>query len=216
VLLTRRAAAELVGTAFLVTAVIGSGIAAQRLSNDLGVQLLVNAFATAGVLAAVILALGPLSGAHLNPVVSVVAAAFGGIAWRDVAAYVPAQVAGGCLGAVVANLMYGRAAVDVSHHVRGGGGLLLGEVVATTGLLLVVFGVVRSGRGHVAPFAVAGYIGGAYFFTSSTSFANPAVTIARSLSDTFAGIAPRSVAAFVAMQVVGGAVGWLTVRTLYP
>lgn len=215
-LLRRRAVAELVGTAFLVTAVVGSGIAGQRLSNDAGVQLLVNAFATAGVLAAVILAIGPLSGAHLNPVVSVVDAAFGGIAWRDVAAYVPAQVAGGCLGAVVANLMYGRAAVNLSHHARGGGGLLLGEVVATTGLLLVVFGVVRSGRGHVAPFAVAGYIGGAYFFTSSTSFANPAVTVARALSDTFAGIAPRSVAAFVAMQVVGGAVGWLTVRTLYP
>jgi arsenate reductase len=212
----RRAFAEYVGTAFLVAAVVGSGIAAQRLTGDAGVALLINAFATAGALAAVILAVGPLSGAHLNPVVSVVDAAFGDLAWRDVAAYVPAQLLGGCCGAVLANLMYGRSAVSLSRHARGGGGMLLAEVVATVGLVVVVFGVVRSGRAAAAPFAVAGYIAAAYFFTSSTSFANPAVTVARMLSDTFAGIAPGSVAAFVGMQVVGGGVGWLTVRTLYP
>jgi glycerol uptake facilitator-like aquaporin len=217
VLLTaRRCLAELVGTLLLVTAVVGSGIAAQHLSPDPGVELLVNAFATAGALAAIILAVGPVSGAHLNPLVSVADAVFGGLPWRDVAAYVPAQVAGGCAGAVLANLMYGRAAVDVSHHARGGGGVLLAEGVATAGLLIVVFGVVRSGRSSVAPFAVAAYIAGAYFFTSSTSFANPAVTVGRTLSDTFAGIAPRSVAAFVLAQCGGAAVGCLLVRALYP
>jgi arsenate reductase len=157
-----------------------------------------------------------VSGAHINPVVSVVDAAFGGLAWRDVAAYVPAQVVGGCAGAVVANLMYGRSAVSLSHHSRGGRGMLLGEVVATLGLLLVVFGVVRSGRAAVAPFAVAAYIGGAYFFTSSTSFANPAVTVGRTLSDTFAGIDPACVAAFVGAQAVGALLAWLVVGTLYP
>jgi arsenate reductase len=214
--LPRRAFAEAVGTALLVTAVVGSGIAGQRLSPDAGVQLLVNAFATAGALAAIILAVGPVSGAHLNPAVSVADAVFGGLPWRDVAAYVPAQVGGGCLGAVLANLMYGRSAIDLSHHVRGGAGLLLAEVVATAGLLLVVFGVVRSGRKAAAPFAVAAYIAGAYFFTSSTSFANPAVSIARMLSDTFAGIAPSSVVGFVGAQAVGVLVALGLVRALYP
>jgi arsenate reductase len=216
VLLTRRALAEFVGTLLLVTAVVGSGIAAETLSADPGVQLLVNAFATAGALAAIILAVGPVSGAHLNPAVSVAAFAFRGLPPRDLAAYVPAQVAGGCLGAVVANLMFGEGAWTLSRHARGGAGLLLAEGVATAGLLLVVFGVVRSGRASVAPFAVASYIAGAYFFTSSTSFANPAVTVARTLSDTFAGIAPRSVLPFVAAQAVGVAAALGLIRLLYP
>jgi arsenate reductase len=213
VLLSRRVLAELVGTAFLVLAVVGSGIAAQRLTPDIGVQLLINAVATAGALVAILLALGPV---HINPVVSAVDALLGGVGWRDVAAYVPAQVLGGCGGAVVANLMYGRSAVSLSHHARGGPGQLLGEVVATFGLLLVAFGVVRSGRAAMAPFAVAAYIGGAYFFTSSTSFANPAVTVARTLSDTFAGIGAASVAGFVGAQAVGAALAWPVVRRLYP
>jgi glycerol uptake facilitator-like aquaporin len=212
----RKALAELVGTALLVTAVVGSGIAAQRLSPDPGVELLVNAVATAGALAAVILAVGPVSGAHLNPLVSVVDAAFGGLDRRDLALYVPAQVAGACGGAMLANLMYGGTAVTLSHHARGGGGVLLAEAVATSGLLLVVFGVVRSGRAGAAPFAVAAYIAGAYFFTSSTSFANPAVTVGRTLSDTFAGIAPRSVPAFLAAQAFGAVAGAGLVRLLYP
>ena len=212
-LLTRRALAELVGTALLVTAVVGSGIAAQRLTPDPGVRLLVNAFATAGALVAIILALGPVSGAHLNPVVSLADAAFGGLPFGDLAAYVPAQVGGACAGAMLANLMYGRSAVSLSHHTRTGGGLLLAEVVATAGLVLVVFGVTRS-RGPAA-FAVAAYIAGAYFFTSSTSFANPAATVGRIFSDTFAGIAPRSVVGFVAAQVAGGGVGAVLVRLFH-
>jgi arsenate reductase len=205
VLLTRRAIAEGVGTMLLVTAVVGSGIAAQRLSPDAGVELLVNAFATAGALVAILLALGPL---HLNPAVSAVAAAYGRLPRRELAVYVPAQVAGGCAGAVLANLMYGGAAVSISTHQRSGAGLILAEVVATAGLMLVAFRV----RAEVAPFAIAAYIASAYFFTSSTSFANPAVTVARTLSDTFAGIAPASVAAFVAAQLAGAAVGAVLVR----
>ena len=212
----RGAVAELTGTLLLVTAVVGSGIAAQRLSGDAGVRLLVNAVATAGALVAVILAVGPVSGAHLNPAVSAADAAFGGLPRRALLAYVPAQVAGGCLGAVLANVMFGEPAVALSRHARGGAGVLLAEAVATAGLLLVVFGVVRSGRTAVAPFAVAAYIAGAYFFTASTSFANPAVTVARALSDTFAGIAPRSVPAFVASQAVGALAGAALVRFLYP
>ena len=212
----RQPLAEAVGTLLLVTAVVGSGIAAERLSPDPGVQLLVNALATAGALVAVILAVGPVSGAHLNPAVTVVDAAFGGLPWRSVGTYVAAQVAGACGGAVLANLMFGELAVALSRHTRGGGGILLAEAVATAGLLLVVFGVVRSGRAAVAPFAVAAYIAGAYFFTSSTSFANPAVTIGRTLSDTFAGIAPRSAPAFVAAQAIGALAGAGLVRLLYP
>ncbi|HVF03248.1 MAG TPA: MIP/aquaporin family protein [Frankiaceae bacterium] len=212
----RQAVAETVGTLLLVTAVVGSGIAAERLSPDPGVQLLVNAFATAGALVAVILAVGPVSGAHLNPAVSVADAALGGLRRSALATYLPAQVAGACLGAVLANVMFGEPAVALSRHARGGAGTLLAEAVATAGLLLVVFGVVRSGRATVAPFAVAAYIAGAYFFTSSTSFANPAVTVGRALSDTFAGIAPRSVPAFLAAQALGAAAGTALVRVLYP
>lgn len=207
--LPRRALAEYVGTALLVAVVVGSGIAAERLSDDVGLQLFENAAATAGGLVAIILAVGPISGAHLNPAVTLAALVFGGIDRRDVPAYVAAQVAGGCTGAVLANLMYELPAVELSTKARDGGGLWLAEAVATIGLLLVVFSLVRSGRTATAPFAVAAYIGSAYFFTSSTSFANPAVTVGRALTDTFAGIDPASVPGFLAAQVVGliGAIG---------
>ena len=215
--LVRRGVAELVGTAFLVAAVVGSGIAAENLSpDDTGLQLFENAAATAGALVALILAFGPVSGAHFNPVVSLADRAFGGLTTRELGVYTGAQVAGGILGSVVANLMYALPAVEWSTKERWGGDLWLAEVVATVGLLLVVFGVVRSGRASAAPFAVAGYIGAAYFFTSSTSFANPAVTVARALTDTFAGIDPTSVAPFVAAQVVGAALAVALVRFLHP
>jgi glycerol uptake facilitator-like aquaporin len=215
-LMGRRALAELVGTAFLLVAVIGSGIAAERLSpGDTGLQLLESAIATAAALVAIILAVGAVSGAHLNPVVTLGDRLLGGIDNRTAAGYIAAQVAGACLGAAIANLMFDLPAVEWSTTERSGGGLWLGEVVATFGLLLVVFGVVRSGRSTAAPFAVGAYIGGAYFFTSSTSFANPAVTVARTLSDTFAGIEPASVPAFVLAQVIGGAVAVVVVRVLY-
>jgi arsenate reductase len=215
--LGRKALAELVGTALLVAAVIGSGIAASRLSpGDVGLQLLENTLATVGVLVAVILALGPASGAHLNPVVTLADRFLGGLSTRDAVAYVAAQLAGGALGAVVANLMFSEPAVQLSTKDRLTGATALGEVVATFGLLVVIFGVVRSGRVPAAPFAVGGYLGGAYFFTSSTSFANPAVTVARTLSDTFAGIAPASAPGFVMAQGVGAALAVACVLALYP
>jgi len=213
----RKALAEFIGTALLLIAVIGSGIAAQRLSpSDTGLELLENAAATGAALVAIIFAVGSVSGAHLNPVVSAADAVFGGLRLRELATYVIAQVAGGGVGVIVANLMFSLPAVTVSSHARSGPGLWLGEVVATFGLLLVVFGVVRSGRTSAAPFAVGAYITGAYFFTSSTSFANPAVTLARTLSDTFAGIAPSSVLPFVVAQLAGAAVACAAVRFLWP
>ena len=215
--LPRRCLAEGLGTALLVTVVVGSGIAAETLSpGDVGLQLLENAAATAGGLVALILALGPVSGAHFNPVVTLADRVFGGVGTREAMAYIPSQVAGACAGAVLANLMFSEAMVELSTKDRTGGGLWLSEVVATVGLLLVIFGVVRSGRSSAAPFAVGAYIGGAYFFTSSTSFANPAVTMGRTLSDTFAGIAPSSAPGFVAAQLVGLAIAVVLVRTLYP
>ncbi len=215
--LGRRVVAEFVGTAMLVAVVVGSGIAAQRLSpGDVGLQLLENAAATAAGLIAIILAVGPVSGAHLNPVVSLADAVFGGLDRRDLAAYIPAQIAGGISGAILANLMFSLPAVEWSTKSRSGGGLWLAEAVATAGLLLVVFGIARSGRASVAPFAVGAYIGAAYWFTSSTSFANPAVTIGRAFSDTFAGIRPSSVPVFVVFQLVGAAVAVALVRYLYP
>ena len=196
---------------------VGSGIAAQTLSpGDAGLQLLENAVATAAGLIAVILAVGPVSGAHLNPVVSIADAVLGGLAPRELPAYIGAQIAGAAGGAVVANLMYELPAVEWSSTVRSGAGIWLGELVATVGLVVVIFAVARSGRAAVAPFAVGAYIGGAYFFTSSTSFANPAVTFGRAFTDTFAGIAPESLPAFVAVQLVGGVVGVALIRTLYP
>lgn len=215
--LARRALAEFCGTGFLVAVVVGSGIAATRLSpDDVGLELLENAAATAAGLVALILAFGPVSGAHLNPAVSLADAFVGGLAWRDVPAYVIAQITGGIGGSIIANLMFSLDAVSWSHHHRAGGGLWLAEVVATLGLLVVIFGVVRSGRASAAPLAVGAYIGGAYFFTSSTSFANPAVTIGRAFTDTFAGIAPASVAGFIGFQLVGLGVAVALIRALYP
>ena len=214
--LLRRAVAELVGTAFLVAAVIGSGIAASRLSpDDVGLQLLENSIATGAVLCALILALQPVS-ASFNPVVTAVEVCLGGVSVAVGAVLVVAQVVGGVLGAVVANLMFELDAVSVSTHERGGSGQLLGEVVATLGLVLVVFGTLRSARVEAVALAVGSYIAAAYWFTSSTSFANPAVTLARTLSDTFAGIAPASVPIFVLMQLVGGVLGLVLVRLLHP
>ena len=215
--LARRATAEAVGTGMLVAVVIGSGIFAQRLSpDDVGLQLLENSIATGAALVALILAFGSVSGAHFNPVVSLVDRLLGGLSTKETLVYVPAQVVGGCIGAMVANLMFDLSAVNVSTHVRSGSDLWLGEVVATFGLLLVILGVVRSGRADAAPYAVGGYIAAAYWFTSSTSFANPAVTVARSLSDTFAGIAPSSVPAFVVAQVIGGLIALALARFLFP
>lgn len=215
--LARRALAEFCGTAFLVAVVVGSGIAASNLSpDDAGLQLLENAVATAGGLVALILAFGPVSGAHFNPVVSLADAFFGGLDRRALPAYIAAQVGGAIGGSIIANLMFELDAVSWSTHARSTRGLLIGEVVATIGLLVVIFGVVRSGRGSVAPFAVGAYIGGAYFFTSSTSFANPAVTVGRMFSDTFAGIKPSSAPGFVACQLVGMALAVLLIRVLYP
>src|SRR6478609_720159 len=214
--LARRAGAELVGTAFLVMAVIGSGIAASRLSpHDVGLQLLENSLVTGAALVALILALQPVSAAF-NPVVTLVERALDMITTREVLALVPAQLVGGVVGAVVANLMFGLDAVSLSTHERTGGGLWLGEVVATLGLVMVIFGSVRTGRVETIAYAVGGYITAAYWFTSSTSFANPAVTVARMFSDTFAGIAPASVPSFVLMQLIGGALALALVRLLYP
>ena len=202
--LVRKAVAEAVGTGFLVATVIGSGIAAQRLSpGQTGLQLLENSTATVGVLVALILALGAVSGAHLNPVVSLAERLLGRITTVTAATFAGAQIVGGCIGAMVANVMFDLDAVNISTHARTGSGVLLGEVVATFGLLLVILGVAAGKRHELVPFAVAGYIGAAYWFTSSTSFANPAVTVARTLSDTFAGIAPSSAPAFIAAEVVG-------------
>lgn len=214
--LIRRAAAEFVGTAFLVCTVIGSGIMATRLSpDDVGLQLLENSLATGAVLVALILTLQPVSAAF-NPVITCVEVALGSLRWRDGSWLVLAQVAGGMLGAVVANLMFGLDAVTLSTHHRSGGDLWLSEVVATIGLAVVVFGGIRAGRTETIAFAVGGYIAAAYWFTSSTSFANPAVTIARTFSDTFAGIAPASAPGFVLMQAIGGALAYALVRLLYP
>jgi glycerol uptake facilitator-like aquaporin len=214
--LARQATSEFVGTAFLVATVVGSGIAAERLSPaDTGLQLLENSLITGAVLVALILALQPVSAAF-NPVVTLVERALGAISTSGAAALIGAQVLGGITGAVVANLMFELPAATFSIHERSGGGLWLGEVVATFGLVLVIFGVVRSGRASHVAFAVGGYITAAYWFTSSTSFANPAVTVARMFSDTFAGIAPSSVAMFVVMQLVGGALAYGLVRLLYP
>jgi glycerol uptake facilitator-like aquaporin len=214
--LARRALAELIGTAFLVTAVIGSGIAASRLSpNDVGVQLLENSLVTGAALVALITALQPVSAAF-NPVVTLVERALGAVSTTDTAALIASQFVGGVLGAVAANLMFDESWISISTHHRASGGHLFGEVVATFGLLIIIFGAARSGRTDRIALSVGGYITAAYWFTSSTSFANPAVTVARIFSDTFAGISPTSVGGFVGMQLVGGALGYLAVRVLYP
>jgi len=214
--LARRALAELVGTAVLVATVVGSGIAASRLSpDDTGLQLLENALATGAVLVALIIALQPVSAAF-NPVVTLAERWLGVITWRDAVALIAAQLAGGILGTVLANLMFDLPAVTLSTHQRTGAGLWLAETVATAGLLLVIFGAARSGRRDMIAVAVGGYITAAYWFTSSTSFANPAVTVARMFSDTFAGIAPASVLPFIALQLIGGVLAAVLIRLLYP
>jgi glycerol uptake facilitator-like aquaporin len=212
----RRVAAEFIGSAGLSVVVIGSGIAAAKLSTDTGLQLLENALVTALGLAVLILVFQPVSGAHFNPVVSVVDAVFGGRGWADVARYVPAQIAGCIVGAVLANLMFGLTAISWSTTERVTWPHLLAELIATAGLVVVIFALVRTERAALVAPAVGAYIGAAYFFTSSTSFANPAITVGRMFSDTFAGIAPASVPAFLGAQLVGGLIGWLAVRLLFP
>lgn len=215
--LTRRLAAEALGTAFLIIAVVGSGIMASRLSpSDVGIQLLENAAATAGALVGLILMFGAVSGAHFNPIVTLTDRLLGTITNRDTALYVAAQVVGGCAGTVVANLMFELPAVEWSTKDRSSAALWLSEVVATVGLLLVIQGCVRTGRSAAVPFAVGAWIGGAYWFTSSTSFANPAVTIARTLSDTFAGIAPSSAPMYIVMQLIGAGIAFGLIRLFYP
>jgi arsenate reductase len=217
VLLWRRLLAEFLGSAFLAAVVIGSGIAAQRLSpGQTGLQLLENAAATAAGLFAIILMFGPVSGGHFNPVVSFADAVFGGLSWRDAGAYLPAQVAGCIAGAVAANLMFALPAVTISGKHRASPAHFLSEVIAMIGLLLVIFALARSGRSRSAPAAVGAYIGAAYFFTSSTSFANPAITTGRMFSDTFAGIAPSSVPPFIAAQIIGGILAAGIIKALYP
>ncbi len=209
--------AEYLGSAFLAAVVIGSGIAAQHLSpGDVGLQLFENAAATAAGLFAIILMFGPVSGGHFNPVVSLIDASFGGMRWREALAYAPAQIAGCITGAIVANAMFAQAFVTISAKHRASGAHLLAEVVATLGLMLVIFSLTRTRRGAAAPAAVGAYIGAAYFFTSSTSFANPAISIGRIFSNTFAGIAPISVPGFIAAQFVGGLAAIALLRVLYP
>ncbi len=219
---TRRVLAELVGTGLLVAVVVGSGIAAQTLSpRDVGLQLLENALATVFGLGVLILTLGPVSGAHFNPVVSLADWWVGrragtGLTVRELAGYIPAQVLGAVGGAALADAMFARPLIAWSTTPRSAPHLWLGELVATAGLVLVVFALARTGRATLAPAGVAAYIGAAYWFTSSTSFANPAVTIGRAFTDTFAGIAPASAPGFVAAQLAGGLVGLALVQVLYP
>jgi arsenate reductase len=221
-LLWRRLLAEFLGTALLVTAVVGSGIMATTLSpHDVGLQLLENSVATAFALRALILTFGPVSGAHFNPVVSAADWFLGrrtrtGLTVADLAGYIVAQILGAIAGSVLANLMFDLNAVTFSTKDRAAGNLWLGEIVATAGLLLLIFALGKSGRAAVAPAAVGAYIGAAYWFTSSTSFANPAVTIGRAFTDTFAGIAPASVPMFLLAQLVGGAAAAGVVALLYP
>jgi len=218
----RRLLAEFVGTALLVAAVAGSGIMASTLSpHDVGLQLLENSVATAFALGALILTFGPVSGAHFNPVVSAADWFLGrrtrtGLTGADLAGYTVAQIAGAIAGSILANLMFALDPVTFSHQDRSAGHLWIGEVVATAGLLMLIFALARSGRTPVAPAAVGAYIGAAYWFTSSTSFANPAVTIGRAFTDTFAGIAPASIPGFVLAQLLGLMVGVGLLLTLYP
>jgi glycerol uptake facilitator-like aquaporin len=215
--LARRLLAELLGCAFLAALVVGSGIAARQLSpGDVGLELFENAAATAAGLFTIILMFGPVSGGHFNPVVSLADASFGGMRWRDALAYIPAQVAGCVLGAIAANGMFSLAAIGISTHHRASAAHLFSEAIATSGLLLVIFSLTRTRRNSTAPAAVGAYIGAAYFFTSSTSFANPAIGVGRMFSDTFAGIAPASVPGFIAAQLVGGGCAILAIRVLYP
>ncbi len=215
--LVRRLAAEALGTGLLIVAVVGSGIMASRLSpNDVGIQLLENAAATAAALIGLILIFGAVSGAHFNPVVTLVDRAFGTTSTPEAALYITAQIVGACLGTMVANLMFNLPIVELSTKVRSSGALWLSEVVATVTLLLIIHGCVRTGRANIVAFAVGIWIGGAYWFTSSTSFANPAVTIARMLSNSFAGIKPSSAPMFIVMQLIGAVIAYGLIRLFYP
>jgi glycerol uptake facilitator-like aquaporin len=210
----RRAFAEALGTTFLLIAVVGSGIMAERLSGgNQAIALLANSLATGGALIALITVFAPISGAHFNPAVTLFEALGGRFAWRETVSYIPAQIVGAVVGVIVAHAMFGLAPVQTSQHVRASAGELIGEVVATFGLLLTIWGTVRA-RAEAVPYTVAAYIVGAYWFTSSTSFANPAVTIARSLTDTFAGIAPGSVPGFIVAQLAAIALAVGAVRVL--
>lgn len=211
----RRLAAEAIGTGLLIVAVIGSGIMAERLTSDVALQLLCNAIATGGALVSLITIFGPVSGASFNPAVGIVNRLLGLATTAEVAAYAAAQVIGGCIGAVVANLMFDLPAVNISQKVRTGGNIWFSEFVATVGLLLVIHGTIRAKRAALVPAMVAAWITGAYFFTSSTSLANPAVSVARSLSDSFAGIAPESVPMFAVVQVAGAVAAWLVIKFVF-
>jgi glycerol uptake facilitator-like aquaporin len=214
--LRARMVAEFLGTAFLVAAVVGSGIMAERLAGgNAALALLANTIATGAALVVLILTFGPISGAHLNPVVSVADALEGGLPWREVVSYITAQILGGVAGTISAHAMFGISLISVSSHIRSGPGQFISEFIATFGLLCVIWGCSRS-RPSIVPFAVGGYITAAYWFTASTSFANPAVTIARSLSDTFAGIRPADVPLFIVAQFAGGIVATLLFRWLVP
>lgn len=214
---SRRLLAELLGSALLTAVVVGSGIMAGQLSpDDTGLQLLENSIATAMGLAVLILIFSPLSGAHFNPIVSLADATLGHRSWRDVAGYIPVQVLGCIAGAMLANLMFGLEPLSFSTKDRQDPAFLIGEVVATAGLVLLIFSLARTGRGHLAPLAVGSYIGAAYWFTSSTAFANPAIAIGRMFSDTFAGISPASVPGFIAAEIAGGALGLILILILFP
>ncbi len=214
--LDRRVVAEAVGTAMLLAAVVGSGIMGERLAGgNVAIALLANTLATGAALVALILTFGPISGAHLNPAVTLADAFQGGLAWRDVPAYVLAQVAGAFAGVAAAHLMFGEPLFTASRQARAGGAQVFSEFVATFGLLAVIWGCVRFHPARV-PFAVAAYITAAYWFTASTSFANPAVTLARSATDTFAGIRPADAPAFLAAQIVGAGAATALFRWLLP
>ena len=215
VAMSRKVLAEAIGTGLLIVAVIGSGIMAERLTDIVALQLLCNAIATGGALVALILIFAPVSGASFNPVVGIVGIFTGEATIRDTAFYAIAQTVGGCVGAVVANLMFDLDAINISEKVRSGSGVLFSEVVATVGLLVVIYGTIRAQRANLVPFTVAAWITGAYFFTSSTSLANPAVTVARSLSNTFAGIAPESVPMFLLMQLIGAMLAVATIKFVF-
>ena len=213
--MSRRLAAEAIGTGLLIVAVIGSGIMAERLTDIVALQLLCNAVATGGALVSLSLIFAPVSGASFNPVVGIVGIFTGEATIRDTALYAVAQAVGGCIGAVIANLMFDLDAINLSEKVRSGSGILFSEVIATVGLLLVIYGTIRAQRANLVPFTVAAWITGAYFFTSSTSLANPAVSVARSLSNTFAGIAPGSVPMFVLMQLIGAMLAVVIIKFIF-
>ena len=211
----RRLAAEALGTGLLIVAVIGSGIMATNLTDDVALQLLCNAVATGGALVALILIFAPVSGASFNPAVGIVGALLGEVPWKQTALYAVAQTVGGCLGAMTVNVMFEHPVVEFSTKVRDGSNIYVSEVVATVGLLLVIWGTIRANRSNLVPFTVAAWITGAYFFTSSTSLANPAVSIARSLSNSFAGIDPTSVPAFISLQIIGAFLAYSIIRWMF-